>query len=85
VAEVPGEELGLADAVAVGWPVAGTVAEDVAEGAGDEVGLQAASANAAPAARTARPAGVSFPMTVTGTFLLVLMPDLATSLVSTSG
>jgi hypothetical protein len=85
VAEVPGDAEGLADAVAVGWPVAGDdVAEDgvVTPGA---AGLQAASASAATATRAADPVGLRLPMTVTGTFLLVLMPDSASSLVSTSG
>jgi hypothetical protein len=85
VAEVPGEAEGLEEAVAVGWLVASEeVAEDgvVTSGA---AGLQAASASAATATRAADPVGLRLPMTVTGTFLLVLMPDSASSLVSTSG
>jgi hypothetical protein len=84
-AEVPGDADGLADAVAADWLVAcDEVAEDgvVAPGVAE---LQAARATAATAARAANPVGLKLPMTVTGTFLLGLMPDSASSLVSTSG
>jgi hypothetical protein len=85
VADVPGEADGLEDAVAVGWLVAREdVAEDGAVASG-AAGLQAASASAAAVTKAADPAGLRLPMTVTGTFLLVLMPDAASSLVSTSG
>jgi hypothetical protein len=83
VAEVLGEAEGLAEAVVVDWAVAGEEAEAVGPGVPDGVGLQAARASAAAAAKAARAAGLRFPMTVTGTFLLVLMPDSASSLVST--
>jgi hypothetical protein len=69
----------------VACDVAGVEAEELDSGACDGVGLQAARARAAPAARVAKPAGLRFPKTVTGTFLLVLMPDSASSLVSTNG
>jgi hypothetical protein len=85
VADVLGEAEGLADAVMVACDVAGVEAEELDSGACDGVGLQAARARAAPAARVAKPAGLRFPKTVTGTFLLVLMPDSASSLVSTNG
>lgn len=85
VAEVLGEAEGLGEAVTVDAAVAGADAEAEGSGLADGVGLQAASAIAAPAARTAAPAGLRFPKTVTGTFLLVLMPDSAFSLVSTKG
>jgi hypothetical protein len=83
VAEVLGEAEGLAEAVVAVWAVSGEEAEAVGPGVPDGVGLQAARANAAAAAKAARAAGLRFPMTVTGTFLLVLMPDSASSLVST--
>jgi hypothetical protein len=85
VADVPGDAVGLADAVTLDWPGAG---EDVP--ADDEVatsgaaGLQAARASIAPAARAANPVGLRFFVTVTGTFLLGLMPGSASSLVSTN-
>ena len=47
-------------------------------------GLQAARASIAPAARAANPVGLRFFVTVTGTFLLGLMPGSASSLVSTN-
>jgi hypothetical protein len=88
VAEVLGEAEGLAEAVAVAravaWAVSGEEAEAVGPGVPDGVGLQAARANAAAAAKAARAAGLRFPMTVTGTFLLeLMMPDSASSLVRT--
>ena len=83
VAEVSGVAEGLGEAVMVDAEVAGADAEAEGSGLADGVGLQAASARTAPAARTAAPAGLRFPKTVTGTFLLVLMPDSASSLVST--
>jgi hypothetical protein len=85
VAEVLGDADGLADAVIVDRVGAGEEAAELDPGAADGVGLQAARAKAAPAARAAKPAGLRFPKTVTGTFLLVLMPDSASSLVSTTG
>jgi len=79
-AVVPGDADGLADAVTLEGFDAG--ADDVAApGAG---GLQAASASKAPAASAATPVGLRLLMTVTGTVLLVLMPDSASSLVSTN-
>ena len=71
VAEVLGEAEGLAEAVMVDWTVSGADAETVGSGVPEGVGLQAARASAAPAAKAARAAGLGFPMTVTGTFLLV--------------
>jgi hypothetical protein len=85
VADVLGEAEGLGEAVMVDPAVAGVEAEAEGSGAVDGVGLQAASSKAAPAASAANPAGLRFPKTVTGTFLLVLMPDSASSLVSTNG
>ncbi|WP_441869951.1 hypothetical protein [Pseudarthrobacter sp. TAF60_1] len=84
MADVPGEAVGLADAVTLDELEAG---EDVL--ADDEVtsgaaGLQAARASIAPAARAANPVGLRFFVTVTGTFLLGLMPGSASSLVSTN-
>jgi hypothetical protein len=46
-------------------------------------GVQAATASMAPVAMAANPVALRFLMTVTGTFLLGLMPDSASSLVST--
>jgi hypothetical protein len=83
VAEVLGEAEGLAEAVIVDWAVSGDEAAAVGSGVPDGVGLQAARASAAPAAKAARAVGLRFPKTVTGTFLLVLMPDSASSLDST--
>jgi hypothetical protein len=82
VADVPGDAVGLADAVTLDGLEAG---EDVP--ADDEVtsgaaGLQAARASIMPAASAANPAGLRFMVTVTGTFLLGLMPGSASSLVS---
>jgi hypothetical protein len=83
VAEVLGEADGLGEAVRVDCVAAGADVAEVDPGASDGVGLQAASARAAPAAKAAKPAGLRFPKTVTGIFLLELMPDAASSLVST--
>jgi hypothetical protein len=83
VAEVPGDAVGLAEAVTVEVVEAGeevAADDDVASGA---AGLQAARASIAPAARAANPVGLRFFVTVTGTFLLGLMPGSASSLVST--
>ncbi|GAB5080232.1 hypothetical protein ARTHROSP310_33770 [Arthrobacter sp. AD-310] len=85
VAEVLGEAEGLEEAVAVGAVLAGAVAVEEEPGSADGVGLQAARAIAAAAARTAKRAGLWFPKSVTGFFLLVLMPESASSLVSTCG
>jgi hypothetical protein len=84
MAEVPGDAVGLADAVMLALPDAG---EDVAEEDGvtpGSAGLQAARASMAPVANAANPEGLRLLMTVTGTVLLVLMPDSASSLVSTN-
>jgi hypothetical protein len=78
-----GEAEGLGEAVTLDAAVAGAEAEAEGSVVADGVGLQAARAKAAPAARAAAPAGLKFPKTVTGTFLLVLMPDSASSLDST--
>lgn len=75
VAEVPGDAEGLAVAAGVNWLVAcEEVPADDAVTPGP-AGLQAERAKAAPAAMAAKAAGLRFPMTVKGTFLLVLMPD----------
>jgi hypothetical protein len=71
VADVLGEAEGLAEAVMVDCAVSGAEAEAAGSGVPEGVGLQAARANAAPAANAAKAAGLRFPMTVTGTFLLV--------------
>jgi hypothetical protein len=76
--------VGLAEAVALeGLDVGDAVPADdeVTPGA---AGLQAASASIAPAASAANPVGLRLVVTVTGTFLLGLMPDSASSLVSTN-
>jgi hypothetical protein len=84
-AVVPGEAVGLAGAVADACPVteAEALAVPVAVAPG-LAGVHAARASTAPATITAQPAGLSFPITFTGTFLLVLTPDAASSLVSTT-
>ncbi|MET3719799.1 hypothetical protein ABIB27_001646 [Arthrobacter sp. UYEF21] len=84
MADVPGEAVGLAEAVTLEGLVVGAEvpAEDaVVPGA---AGLQAASASITPAANAANPVGLRLVVTVTGTFLLGLMPDSASSLVSTN-
>jgi hypothetical protein len=70
--------------VEVGWLVVCDVVPEDAVVTSGPAGLQADSASAAPATKAANAAGLRFPMTVTETFLLVLMPDSASSLVSTS-
>jgi hypothetical protein len=84
VADVPGEEVGLAEAVTVEVLDSGGAvpAEDAA--ASGPAGVQAATASMAPVARAANPVALRCLMTVTGTFLLGLMPDSASSLVSTN-
>lgn len=84
VAEVPGDAVGLAEAVTVEVldPGEGALA-DGAVAPGTE-GVQAATASMAPVARAANPVAFRCLMTVTGTFLLGLMPDSASSLVSTN-
>jgi hypothetical protein len=84
VADVPGEEVGLAEAVTVEVldSVGAAPAEDAA--ASGPAGVQAATASMARAAKAANPVALRFLMTVTGTFLLGLMPDSASSLVSTN-
>jgi hypothetical protein len=84
VADVPGDAVGLGETVTLdGLEVGDAVpTEDgVTPGA---AGLQAASASIAPAASAANPVGLRLVVTVTGTFLLGLMPDSASSLVSTN-
>ncbi|MCB5275261.1 hypothetical protein BJG92_02809 [Arthrobacter sp. SO5] len=90
MADVPGSAEGLAEAVAEGLDDAlaedGTAAavDDEPEGAGPgAAGVQAARAAInVPAASTETAARVRSPKTFTGTFLLVLTPDSASSLVS---
>jgi hypothetical protein len=83
-AEVPGEADGLGGAVVL----AGADAEAEAEASVDEAvpgdgALHADTAsNTVPAASRPRRAGMGVPMTFTGAFLLGLMPDSASSLVS---
>jgi hypothetical protein len=84
VADVPGDGVGLADAVTLeGLEVGDDVTADDEVTSGAE-GLHAARASNVPAARTANPVGLKFFVTVTGTFLLGLMPGSASSLVSTN-
>ncbi|GAC1449719.1 MAG: hypothetical protein PVSMB10_02130 [Pseudarthrobacter sp.] len=70
VADVPGEAVGLADAVTV--EAGEDVPADDAATLG-AAGLQAARANIAPVARAANPVGLKFFVTVTGSFLLGLV------------
>jgi hypothetical protein len=84
VADLPGDAVGLAEAVTL---EALEVGEDVpvdVEVSPGAAGPQAASASNAPAASAANPVGLRLVVTVTGTFLLGLMPDSASSLVSTN-
>ena len=84
VAEVPGSADGLGGAVVVGGAVGAAAGPDGAvEEAVPGAGVQAARASRVPAAKTATAARLRFPKTFTGTFLLVLTPDSASSLVST--
>jgi hypothetical protein len=84
VAEVPGDAEGLGGAVVDAWPVAEAEALAVPVGSfvPGSAGVHAAMASKEPTAMTARPAGLSFPITFTETVLLVLTPDSASSLVS---
>ncbi|BCW66586.1 hypothetical protein NicSoilB4_13490 [Arthrobacter sp. NicSoilB4] len=84
VAEVPGSAEGLAGAVVEGWAEegAGEADEEPEEAVPGLVGVHAAKAISVPAATTAAAARLRGPNTFTGTFLLVLTPDSASSLVS---
>jgi hypothetical protein len=75
VAEVPGDAVGLGDAVTVEALDAGAEAPVGDVAASGAAGLQAATASMAPAAKAAQPVALILLMTVTGTFLLGLMPD----------
>jgi hypothetical protein len=84
VADVPGSAEGLAGAVAEGWVAEGPgeADEEPEEAAPVLAGVHAARASSVPAAITAAAARLRGPNTFTGTFLLVLTPDSASSLVS---
>ena len=84
VADVPGEAVGLAEAVMLALPDAGADVTEEDDATPGSAGLQAARASIAPAAIAANPVGLRLFMTVTGTVLLVLLPDSASSLVSTN-
>jgi hypothetical protein len=84
VADVPGSAEGLAGAVVEGWDAegAGDADEDPEEAVPGLAGEHAARAISVPAARAAAAARLRGPNTFTGTFLLVLTPESASSLVS---
>jgi hypothetical protein len=84
VADVPGDGVGLADAVILDVLEAGAEVPADDEETSGAAGLQAARTSAAPAAKAANPVGLRLFVTVTGTFLLGLMPGSASSLVSTN-
>jgi hypothetical protein len=84
VAEVPGSAEGLAGAVVEGWDAegAGDADEEPVDAVPGLAGVHAARAISVHAAITAAAARLRGPNTFTGTFLLVLTPDSASSLVS---